>query len=494
MEALKRRDEQSVSKLLSVLLLCFTAILLLLFLCFDQYSCPAEVLGIVADSVIVSVGCISLIFGIYLYKSGRLTIRMILAIIFTLGFVLRLAYVIEYGYNELQHDVESLNSCGHLSYIFRISEGKGLPDSNDWQFSHPPLHHLVAAGVVWLSKLFGYSNEAAFENVQLLTLIYSTLIMFISVELFKELGLKGRAFLISFALVAFHPTFFIFAGSINNDCLTALLSLAAILFLVKWCKKKSLINAALIGLFVGLGMMTKFSASIVAVVVAITVIISFILDQNKDYRAYILGTVIFLIIMIPLGLWYQIRNMIIFDQPLGYVSPISTSNPLYIGDISIIKRIILPFSLKPVGVFVDVWEEYNLWTYVLRNSLFNEYGFGNVVIALFAVIFNFALIVISFVSLILSARRKYRIFGTPTFILGLFWLVQLLFFVYFNIRYPFGCTMDFRYIPLTVVCGAAFIGLFLQKQVANDGKLKILSNVTEVVALLFCVFCTLAFL
>jgi hypothetical protein len=64
--------------------------------------------------------------------------------------------------------------------------------------------------------------------------------------------------------------------------------------------------------------------------------------------------------MLPLGLWYQIRNMILFDQPLGYVSPISTSNPLYIGDISILKRIILPFSLKPVGVFVDVWEEHNL--------------------------------------------------------------------------------------------------------------------------------------
>ena len=494
MEALTRRNEQSVSKILSVLLLCFTAISLLLLLCFDQYACPVETLAAIADSVIVSVVCISLIFGIYLYKRGKLTVGMMLAIAFTVGFALRLAYVIQYGYYELQHDVESLKSSGHLSYIFRISEGKGLPDSNDWQFSHPPLHHFIAAGVVWLSKLLGYSNEAAFENVQLLTLLYSTLIMFVSALIFKEFGLKGRAFLLSFSLVAFHPTFFIFAGSINNDCLTALLSLTAILFLVKWCKKKSIINAALIGLFVGFGMMTKFSAAIVAVVVAVTVIVSFILDHNKDYRAYILGTLIFLIIMLPLGLWYQIRNMIVFDQPLGYVSPISIENPLYIGDISILKRIILPFSLKPVGVFVNVWEEHNLWTYILRNSLFNEYSFGNVVIALFAVICNFILIVVSIVSLIISAKRKYRIFGFPTLILGLFWLVQMLFFLYFNISYPFGCTMDFRYIPLTIVCGAAFVGSFLQKQKGNKGKLKLLSKVTEITVLLFCVFSTLAFL
>jgi hypothetical protein len=124
--------------------------------------------------------------------------------------------------------------------------------------------------------------------------------------------------------------------------------------------------------------------------------------------------------------------------------------------------------------------------------LFNEYSFGNVVIALFAVICNFVLIVVSIVSLLISAKRKYRIFGFPTYILGLFWFVQMLFFVYFNICYPFGCTMDFRYIPLTVVCGAAFVGLFLQK--INDGKLNILSKVTEITVVLFCVFSALSFL
>ncbi len=38
-----------------------------------------------------------------------------------------------------------------------------------------------------------------------------------------------------------------------------------------------------------------------------------------------------------------------------------------------------------------------------------------------------------------------------------FWLVQMVFFVVFNLKYPFSCTMDFRYIVPTALLGSIFI-------------------------------------
>lgn len=490
---LKSKDNCSLAAP-AVLLPVFCVILIGLGLGFDQFACSKETLTVIADSVILSVGVACAGFGLYRSYKGDLNEAWLMALIVTMGFALRLAYVLEYGIYEHQHDVESLKSSGHLSYIYRLSQGSGLPDSNDWQFSHPPLHHILAAGVVWLSKAVGFSDNAAFENIQLLTCLYSVLMLFVSIAIFKECGLKGRALVFSSAVVAFHPSFFIFAGSINNDCLSFLLSLLAIYFLIKWCRKRTLLNAALIGLFLGLGMMTKFSVALIAAVVAITVIVKFIVGKGKNIGSYLAQTGVFLAVMLPLGLWFQIRNMVLFDQPLGYVAPISTDNPLYIGEISLVKRLLLPFSTEPVGVFADVWEEHNLWTYLLRNSLFGEYSFGNAVVALFTVICNLALIIIATASLVMSFKRKNRIKNSATFILGLLWAVQMIFFIYFNISYPFRCTMDFRYISLTAICGAAFIGFFLQKHSENGSKLKPLSFLTEITVAMFAVFSTLAFL
>lgn len=492
MERLEKSNFK-ISKALSVLLGLFAFVLILLLIFFDQYACSVEALSFIGDSVILSVVIIVSAFAVYLFRTKRLSTDVIVLLIFCVGFALRLAYIIEYGYFELQHDVESLESSGHLSYIYRLSVGKGLPDTNDWQFSHPPLHHIIAAGVVWVSRILGFSNDAAFENIQLLTCLYSTLIMYVSFVLFKEFGLKGKFLVAAFAIVAFHPTFSIFAGSINNDCLLMLLSLTAILFLVKWCKKKTFCNAALIGIFTGLAMMTKFSGAIIALVVAITVIFVFIKGKLKNLGLYVSQTALFLCTMLPLGLWFQVRNMILFAQPLGYVAPISASNPLYIGDVSFIERFILPFSTKPVGVFVDVWEEHNIWVYLLRNSLFNEYDFGNVVIAFFAVVFNFVLIVFSIVGFVYSLKKKNVIISSATFVVGLLWLVEMVSFIYLNIKCPFGCTMDFRYIPLTVVCGAAFIGQYLQK-FSENSSVKTISTVLFGSVSVFCVLGTLIFL
>ena len=43
------------------------------------------------------------------------------------------------------------------------------------------------------------------------------------------------------------------------------------------------------------------------------------------------------------------------------------------------------------------------------------------------------------------------------------WLIQICFFVLFNVRFPYGCTMDFRYIVPTVFVGAIALSLALDR-------------------------------
>ena len=43
--------------------------------------------------------------------------------------------------------------------------------------------------------------------------------------------------------------------------------------------------------------------------------------------------------------------------------------------------------------------------------------------------------------------------------LPLLWGIIIILYNYFNVRYPFGCTMDFRYIVPTTFLGSLAIGL-----------------------------------
>ncbi|MBE6798839.1 MAG: glycosyltransferase family 39 protein [Ruminococcaceae bacterium] len=465
----------------------------LLFFCFDQSVLTAEQRVNFADLFGIS-GCVFAALGGYVgHRFGKLDAKLAVILLIVVGFFVRLAYITEFGFYEHQHDVESLRSSGHLSYIYNLATGNGLPESNEWQYSHPPLYHVLAAGIVKLSNALGFSPDRGFENIQLLTLLFSTLISVVSVVLFKELRLKGKPFCLASAFCSLHPTFFIFAGSINNDCLMTLLSLTAVLFLVKWWHRPTVLNAVLIGLFIGLGMMTKFSVVLLVPVTAVVVIVKLLTDKTYKFGRFLLQTALFLAVSMPAGLWYQIRNVIKFQQPLGYVAPIPETSDLFVGDVSIIKRILLPFSTEPVDVYVDVWEEHNLFTYVLRNSLFGEYQIGETAFAVFLVIFNLSIVLLTVAGVVSVLKKGRELFKTDDWIILLVLLVQLAFFVYFNISYPFGCTMDFRYIPLTVICSGVLLGRLTE----NDQRSGIggaLSSISTVTTVGFCVFSLLVFI
>jgi hypothetical protein len=218
-------------------------------------------------------------------------------------------------------------------------------------------------------------------------------------------------------------------------------------------------------------MSAKLSGGLVAVFTAAV----FLLGIHRQYRAggglQIVGQFsAFAAVCFPLGLWYPIRNLKLFGQPLGYVLEIPTYSSLYIGYVPLKQRL-LTFDLASVlwGGYCQPRSDFRLWEYTVKCALFGEFTFsdrqslwGVVLIAA-----SLILIVLSLGALlwfIFKDRKRNR----PAVLrLAFLWLLLMLSFVYFNIKYPFGCSMDFRYIVPTVVIGAGFLGLLLDKAAEN---------------------------
>lgn len=475
------------------ILLAAVSAVLLLFLGVDQAALSDDAKVLISDAIILTTLIISAGVAFFGIKGGLPQSRTLLLIIFACGFAMRLAYAVRYGYYEHQHDVEGLNTSGHLSYIYKLATDGMLPDTNDWQYCHPPLHHFLASLVVRASLALGKTYDAAFENIQLLTVLYSTITVFAGNAIIRESKAGSSLEVWLTALLAFHPAFIILSGSINNDMLTVMLMTYAMLYLMRWYRSPSFKSAALCGLFTGLGMMSKFSAAMIAVSAAAAVLIKFFTEKQLKFPKVLLHASAFCGIMLPLGLWYQIRNYYLFGQAIGYVAPIGTGSRLYIGDISIVKRLLLPFSGELHGVYADVWNEFNLWQYLLRNSLFGEYGFGNDMAAAVLIIANFALVIISLAALVVIIKKRSLLISSVPVISV--WLLQMISFVIFNIKYPYRCSMDFRYIVPTVICGLSFIA-------AAQGSIKdrctavysTLKDIFKFLAALFCVASVIIFL
>ena len=441
-------------------------VLVLLFLLYPQSDASKNA----AFSQILIAGSVSvcLAFGIYLKYQGKLNVKKMIMMVMIISFCVKLAYAVSTPYNYHQHDVESLGSSGHLQYIYNLAFSDMLPDTNMWQFSHPPLHHFLAALVVKLGNAFHFGFDRCMECVQYLTVFYSFVTSVWFYKILRFIGIRGRALLFSVMLFCLHPTFTILAGSINNDILTIMLCTGAVYYLLKWYQNPTFLYAGILGLLSGLAMMSKFSASIVVAIIGVSVLVKIIKEQNFKLFWQI---PLFLIICLPLGLWYQIRNMQLFSQPLGYVAPLDKSSGLYTGNSSIISRFILPPLKEAFSTFCDPWEDVNIITYTIKSSLFGEYAFENTGIAIILIVLNIVMIGFTIYSVIKLLKTKNAVnFGTKL-ILMLNFFTQIAFFVYFNLAYPFGCTMDFRYLVLTLVSGIATLAIIAnvyQKQSAPD--------------------------
>ncbi len=409
-----------------------------------------------------------------LYKT--LTPEQTAKLIIFAGLIMRIAYMLYTSIHLRNHDLGGPKGTGHLGYIMNFSRSFDLPKSYHDQFYHPPLWHLLAGIQVRIFSMFSNDINHAMENIKVLTCFFSSAVMIVVYRFLKISGLSDKAMLIALAICSFHPRFFILSSIINNDMIAMFFIFVSILYVVKWYKNPDLFNTVVLAIACGCAVMSKLSGAVIAPVIAIVFLMKLFVTNKELVLAEpkkILGRLIvvkdllikfaiFGIISLPIGLWYPIRNFIIFGQPLGYVRELPETEPIFKGYMSLTDRF---FSFPLSEFFKNLYnlpqKDYNVWIYILKNSVFGEFSYkGASYIGWFLLTFNIILVLGSIFAMVyvLMCDKKKETFITRI-VLALTWFITMGLFLKNYYDLPYGCAMDFRYIVQLILCSAGFLAL-----------------------------------
>ncbi|MCD7826068.1 MAG: glycosyltransferase family 39 protein [Clostridiaceae bacterium] len=419
------------------------------------------------------------------------------------GFVMRLGYTFYTPVYIRSHDLGdiSLDGTGHAGYILRLFCEQQLPDSNANQFYQPPLFHFLAALSMWLFSQIApqADTNTLFDAAKLVSCFASCCTLLLTKSICEELRCSSHVKVLVTGIIAFFPNFILMAGRVNNDAAATAFLFWAIYLTIRWYHTRKTAALLLTALAIGLGMMTKLSVGTMAFVTGPVMLwVFWEAVKNKTWVKQILQYLAFLGICAPLGLWFSIRNLIRFSQPLGYVLDIDSEGIsfVYRGDHSILERFFsFPVHQFFETVYADPATDANLWAYLIRTSLFGEWTYENMDMpgrlllntSLLLILLSLAaMIYICFFDKKVSREIRIGVF--------LLWFVNMASYVLFNVRYPDACTMDFRYVTPTILCGALFLGIFwdrLREKNRQKKKKKDLAGVLQewgipVLAALFC--------
>lgn len=413
---------------------------------------------------------------------------VIIAVLIALGIAIRFVYILYTGTIDRQHDGGDFSDIrGHMGYIkYWYASGLKLPDYDVRiyeQHYHPPLHHWLMALLLRLLTSLGVSFPTAAEAIQILPMLYSSLTMIVCYRVFRLVKLKGKPLIAAMALICFHPTFIIFAGSYNNDMLLMLFMMAAILWVLRWYREPVMRHIIPLALCIGLGMMTKLSGWMVAPAVAFVFLVILIKNIKKPLR-YIGQYAVFGLICIPLGIWWQVRNLIKFQVPLSFIPSFGEQSFMYSGNMPLAQRLFsfgngqLDFVYGSITLVGAPYNEYNPTLGLFKTAMFDEcnnsindihfpqiHFTGPILFWISVVLFLTA-----FICFVVSMIRKSEgLDGTERVYFSLLFGVELVFFYIFALTYPHSCTFNIRYcMPLIPLC-AMGLALALQRSESRAG-------------------------
>lgn len=406
-------------------------------------------------------------------KKGRM-----LAVITIVAIAIRTFYVIYTGAEQRQHDMGEfdvdLGLNYHGEYIEYLLENHKLLNENimeHWQFYHPPLQHILSAVFFGIYRAIVPSFAHNWDAIQTLSLFYSLVTLAVMRGFTDLWKLSPEAKSVSYLTVALHPQLIVFAGAINNDPLSVMFVIVALylaciwyqgethdlfsensvfprLSLIKKAETKQFILLIGMALCIGLGMMAKLSAGMIAFPIGFLMLKVFFKSSRKARTAA--EYLAFIVICAPLGLWYQIRSYILWKVPLTYVAvPDTEINP---G---------LVINAPAWGRFLGFGDgvDYNIITETLDAAVFDgDYYRDHVKLALvgYFLLIAFGLFTVTLLANFIVAWVKER--NLMNLVMTILLVTQLASYVYFCFSYPYTCTMSFRYIVPTIVAAAYYTG------------------------------------
>ena len=207
-----------------------------------------------------------------------------------------------------------------------------------------------------------------------------------------------------------------------------------------------------IALCVGLGMMTKLSAWMVAPAIAIVFLCVFIRNIKRPLP-FIGQFAAFGGVCAPLGLWWGIRNLIAFNIPITYV-PNAGLEQMSVESVPAIQRL---FDLNPTQfaypydaftMYNAPYNEYNPLVALFKTSLFDEYrvqwDFSQLATAFVVLVAVAAIVSLIFLALWMFKKDSGVDLPVKLFFAVIFVTVMISYYL-FCFEFPYVCTENIRY-------------------------------------------------
>ena len=184
---------------------------------------------------------------------------------FAAWLVVALAWLALFVHNrELDH-TWGFDSTGHFEYItFLLEEGRVPLADDGWQMYQPPLYYGLAAGLLKLAGLT-IIDQPAVELIRWLGCFAAVMqALFLLLALRELLPERPGLVLCAFVFGAFLPMQLYIFQFVTNESWVAMLSSAALWWTIRMLRRETSAawEHAVLGAFLGLAMLAKFSALI----------------------------------------------------------------------------------------------------------------------------------------------------------------------------------------------------------------------------------------
>lgn len=444
------------------LLLCLLPLLLMIIL--RSFKLNGE-----ADTRIIMrlmLTCTALYCGYSAYK-GKLTAEKLIFLILLVGIILRSGYTIYTHAFVRGYDIGIADETGvgHWGYLDHIMKGE-LPQSNEYQFYQPPFYYMLSGVFIKAAMILRHSSTWGdfMYMAQTVSCTASSIGLVMLTGIMDELKIDKKTQIIPALLTAVYPAQILTAGRMNNDAVVFMFMILSLYFTVRWAKEQKLSSVIGIALSIGLGMMTKINCGIVALITAPVMLYSLYkrIREKNNVRDIIIQLEVFAIIVFPLGLWYPIRNLIRFNQPLGYVHLLGEGSVVYTGGASFADRWIkIPFNFIKAP-YMNMGDDTSVWMALIKTGVHGEFSYDGLSQFLawsldYAHILLLILCIVSVAAVMLRSRSESK---PAKYACLSVWLIQAISYIAFNVSYPYSCSADFRYVLLWQPAAAVFVGFF----------------------------------
>lgn len=209
----------------------------------------------------------------------------------------------------------------------------------------------------------------------ILTFIFSCITLFIIYKILKEFDLSIFATNFVFGIMAFYPAILILSAEYNNDTISYMFFYLSLYLSIVWAKTKKLSTIILLALSIGIGMLTKVSVGIIAFITGPMMIAVLIKSKDKKkilIQLLIFALIVFplglsysirnlILFKQPIGSIFEIAEGTLLDIRLHEWT---------------IKDRFLSFPVgrlfdKESGIFHNLYE-YNVWIDLIKTSTFDE--------------------------------------------------------------------------------------------------------------------------